>query len=160
MCDRRGALAGALGARDALGVWPIHPATFGAFNGQDSLIGRAAARWDRRGPLEVDLSLARSATVVETVRRYRLDPDAAQPAEPLERRMTQRIVGPLARRPDAERVVERVRDGTGIEWAVVLGKRAHDLTSTADRQSATESGLAEGVLQLHPAPQSQVVPVR
>jgi hypothetical protein len=111
------------------------------------LIGRAAARWDRHGPLEVDLSLAHSPIVVEIVRRYRLDPDAVRGAEsPLERRMILRIVGPQAHRLTSERVVERVRDGSGTEWAVVLGMRSLDSGSTASRQ--VQAGLSSGALRV------------
>ena len=38
--------SGALGARDALADWPAAAETFDGFHGQDTLIGRAAARWD------------------------------------------------------------------------------------------------------------------
>ena len=136
------AIAGALGARDALGVWPIQPATFEGFHGQDSLIGRAAARWDRHGTLEVDMTLAHSPTVVEAVRRYRLDPDAdLRPEPPLEGRMTLRIVGPRAHRLESERVVEKVRDGSGTEWALVLGRRTLDSEPGSNRQTQTDATM-------------------
>ena len=43
------AISGALGARDALAVWPERAETFDGFHGQDTLLARAALRWEASG---------------------------------------------------------------------------------------------------------------
>ncbi len=126
------AVSGAAAARDALLRWPESRSTFDAYHGQDTLIGRAAARWEMYGTVTVDPGLGRSDMTIDTVRRYRLDPDQQASMPPVTRR---RAVGPrvLDRfhvgRPTSapapgERAVERVRDGWGRGWAVVFGRRA------------------------------------
>ena len=112
-------------------IWPSARSTFDGYHGEDTLIGRAAARWDSRGSVRVERGLGRSDATVDTVRRFRLDPDgrvattpAPHPAElrgPFDRRRF-RVAGPEAAAQEGERVVERVRDGWGREWAVVLGR--------------------------------------
>jgi hypothetical protein len=117
------AVHGALSARAALMLWPAHPETFRGFHGQDTLIGRAAARWSRYGEVEIARGLGRSPLTIEAVRRHGLDPDLA-PGEipPAGRRC--RIV-PASERPgDGERPVERVADPWGRIWAVVHARRA------------------------------------
>ena len=47
------AISGALGARDALARWPQRRETFDGFHGQDTLIARAAIRWERYGGVAV-----------------------------------------------------------------------------------------------------------
>jgi hypothetical protein len=119
-------VSGALGARDALCEWPDRPETFDGFHGQDTLIGRAAARWDALGVVSVAPGLGHSPITIAAVRRWRLDPDAA--AEPPRRRALRvRIAGP--RDPgggEGERRVETIRDGLGREWAVVWARRNRD----------------------------------
>jgi len=115
-------VAGARGATDALVVWPARPETFAAFEGQDTLVGRAAARWQRYGSVTVEGSLARSPLVVEAIRRYGLVADSSRESGELAGRGRRfRVVSPRAERTPSERVVERVRDGWGRERAVVLG---------------------------------------
>jgi len=115
-------LSGALGARDALAVWPWRAETFDGFHGQDTLIGRAAARWEAFGAVEVAAGLGHSPLTIGAVRRYRLDPDAAgRPAAP--RGFRVRIVPPAEARREGERRVEEIRDGWGREWAVVWAAR-------------------------------------
>ncbi len=120
------AVSGAQGARQALLLWPARRATFDSFHGEDTLIGRTAARWERQGPVAVAPDLGRSDLTIETVRRYRLDP-AAGPA-PLEGSVRPakrfRIVEPRVRPEIGEREVERVDDAWGRSWAVVLGRKA------------------------------------
>ncbi|MEO8190475.1 MAG: glycosyltransferase family 39 protein, partial [Acidobacteriota bacterium] len=48
------AVSGALGARDALVEWPARRDTFDSFHGQDTLLGRAAARWESFGRVAVE----------------------------------------------------------------------------------------------------------
>lgn len=119
-------VSGAAGARDALLRWPDHRATFDSFHGEDTLVGRAAARWERYGSVRVSRGLGRSDMTIDTVRRYRLspEPDPARPAggEKREHRFF-RIARPPATLNEGERVVERVRDGWGRDWAVVIGAR-------------------------------------
>jgi hypothetical protein len=117
------AVSGALGARDALLLWPDRAGTFEGFHGQDTLVARAALRWERYGEVAVSRDLGHSAVTIEGIRRYRLEAD--RPAEPagLLRGRNFRIVPPDAAPSPGERVLERVRDGQGHDWAVVLGRR-------------------------------------
>ena len=116
------AVAGALGARDALLLWPERRETFAGFHASDTLIGRAAARWDEFGRVEVARGLGHSPVTIGGVRRYRLDPDP--PLGPVGGRARDFRIGAsgtaLAPR---ERIVERVRDPWGRESAVVLGSK-------------------------------------
>jgi len=117
------AVEGALGARDALLLWPEHPETFQGFFGHATWIGRAAARWDPFGTVSMDVNLGRAPLAVEPIHAYRLDPDVlvsgARGAAP----MRIRVVAPPAALDPGERVVERVRDPWGREWARVLASR-------------------------------------
>lgn len=114
------AVGGALSARDALVRWPAHRATFDGFHGQDTLIGRAAARWEAFGDVRIAPGLGRSALAIEAVRTYRLDPDAPSAARPAIPRLRARIVAAGDASAAGERVVERVRDVFGREWAKVV----------------------------------------
>ncbi len=116
------ALAGGLGARDALRVWPERPETFSGFHGIDTMIGRAAARWEEFGHVEVAKSLGHSAVMIGAVRRYRLDQDRA-PAPAGAPRLRIRIIAPGPAAGGGERVVEHVRDPEGRPLAVVLARR-------------------------------------
>ena len=143
-------LSGAVGARQAYRDWPSRRATFDSFRGEDTLIGAAAARWDRYGAVSVATGLGRSDATIETVRRYGLWPDAvreeppANGAPPRSFRIVrsadggagpatatgepERVEPPgeherVEPQGERERIVERIRDGFGREWAVVLGRR-------------------------------------
>ena len=118
------AVSGALSARDALLAWPEHPETFRAFHGEDTLIGRAAARWERLGAVRIAPGLGHSAIAADAVRRYGLDPDrpAAPPAPG--RRLAVRIAPPGEAASASERAVERVEDARGRAWAVVFARGA------------------------------------
>lgn len=119
-----------LGARDAL-AWARGRETFESFSGQDTLIGRAAARWDRFGAVRIDEGLGHppdedSNVTITSVRRFRLDPE-----EPrlialfgnLPRRgRSFRIASPQHAALPGERPVEHVRDEWGRPWAIVLGR--------------------------------------
>ncbi len=118
------AVSGALSARDALLRWPGHPETFRAFHGEDTLIGRAAARWERFGPVEIAGGLGHSPITVDAVRRHRLDPGLADAGPGAGGGLSVRIA-PAGSAPRAsERGVERIADGRGREWAVVFARRA------------------------------------
>lgn len=115
------AVAGALSARDALVRWPAHRATFDGFHGQDTLIGRAAARWDTFGQVQLEPGLGNSHLAIEAVRAYRLDPDSPPSVRSsVLPRLRARIVAADAEPSSGERVVERVRDSFGRDWAKVL----------------------------------------
>jgi hypothetical protein len=116
------AVSGALGAREALLVWPERLETFDGFHGQDTLVARAALRWERYGTVEVAPDIGHSAITIGGIRRYRLDPDLAKGASPDRRVRLFRIAGPEATAGAGERLVERVRDAWGRDWAIVLGR--------------------------------------
>lgn len=117
------ALSGALGARDTLTVWPQRPETFDGFHGQDTLIGRAALRWERYGPVTVSPDLGHSAITIQGIRRYRLDSSPSEVPPPAVRRKCFRIEPPGTLPGPGERLVERARDSWGRDWAVVLASR-------------------------------------
>ncbi len=121
-------IAGVRGAREASALWPSRQATFDSFHGEDTLIGRAAARWEHYGSVAVATGLGRSDLTIDTVRRYRLARDPAfGPASPSTTgRTTRRFrVAPAAGLPaPGERAVERVQDAWGREWALVFGSSA------------------------------------
>ena len=91
------AVDGAVSARAALRFWPEHAETFRGFHGEDTLIGRAAARWDRYGTVEIARDLGHSSLAIEAVRRFRLDP--------YRRRRSGRTAG-VARAAKPDRVAE------------------------------------------------------
>jgi hypothetical protein len=117
-------VAGAIGARESLVDWGRARSTFEHISGEDTLLGRAAARWDRYGSVSIAKGLGHSPLAVNAVRLYRLDPDAPA-SEPAPGRGDRsfRIGLPSAGPGPDERVVERVRDSWGRDWAVVLGRR-------------------------------------
>ena len=118
------AVEGAVSARAALRFWPERSETFRGFHGQDTLIGRAAARWDRYGSVEIARGLGHSSLAIEAVRRFRLDPGAdgaAAPRGPVSLRA--RIVSPGTEAGSGERPVERIVDPWGKSWAVIFARR-------------------------------------
>jgi hypothetical protein len=105
-------------------VWPGRQSTFDSFHGEDTVIGRSAARWGRFGEVLVQPGLGRSDLTIDTVRRYGLDPEmSAGPAPGSAAPRVFRIVSRNTVAPEGQRVVERVRDAWGREWAVVLARR-------------------------------------
>ena len=117
------AVCGLVGLEQGLREWPARQATFDGFNGEDTLVGQAAARWSRYGNVEVAHRLGRSDMTVETVRRYALDFDAPPPAPAGSADRHLRIAAPNARRDASERVVESVNDAWGRTWGVVLARK-------------------------------------
>jgi hypothetical protein len=128
------ALTGVIGVRDALFLWSRDRATFDAFNGEKTLIGRTAARWENYGTVIVDDGLRPtdgSKIVIEAIRRYRLDPDGQRavvgsvPSQASGGRSPERafrVVPPGTRPEPAERLVEHVQDGWKRDWAIVLAR--------------------------------------
>jgi hypothetical protein len=121
------AMAGCFGARD-LARWADLQTTFDRFIGQETLVGRAALRWDRYGEVRLESPVLYSPLVVETIRRLRVAPrsEAALTAGPPPSR--QRVFrflppGASAEPGKGERVVELLRDAWGREWGVVVGLR-------------------------------------
>ena len=116
------AIGGALAARDVLVDWPARRETFDAFHGQDTLLGRAAARWEVFGPVRLDERLAHSPILVRTVARWRLDPQPPPaPSPTLVGRRSYRIVA-AERAAGAGRPVERIADAWGRTWGVVVAE--------------------------------------
>lgn len=116
------AISGALGARDALLVWPQRRETFDGFHGQDTLLARAALRWERYGPVAISPALGHSAITIGAIRRYRLDPARSEKSDALGRRCF-RIVSFGTPLNPGERSVELARDAWGRDWARVLATR-------------------------------------
>lgn len=119
------AIAGVLGARDLV-LWADLRSTFDRFIGQETLVGRAAMRWDRYGQVRLDFAGLYSPLVVDTIRRLRVAPraEAAGPGPAAgHARQVFRFLSPGSSAPEGERVVEHVRDAWGREWAVVVGSR-------------------------------------
>jgi hypothetical protein len=124
------AIMGAIGARDSF-RWARDRGTFDGFHGQDTLVGRAALRWDRYGRVRVAAGLPHDPVTVYVIRRYRLDTDArvvadAHPEFWVDRpqaRASFRIAPPATLPLPGERAVERVRDGWGRDWAIVLARK-------------------------------------
>jgi hypothetical protein len=122
------ALSGALGARDALLEWPERRETFNGFHGQDTLISRAASRWESYGTVASTPTLVHSPVTFEAIRRYRLDPDVPLGERPgvYGTRRALRVLAPAAVPMPGERCVERVRDPWGQTWAVVVARATRD----------------------------------
>jgi hypothetical protein len=124
------AVASAIGARDSF-RWARDRGTFDGFHGQDTLVGRAALRWDRYGPVRVAADLPHDPVTVYVIRRYRLDTDRrvvadARPDFWVERPAPRsfRIEPPETVPVPGERAVERIRDGWGRDWAIVLARKS------------------------------------
>jgi hypothetical protein len=123
------AIGGALSARDVLLDWTDRSDTFQSFHGQDTLLARAAIRWDRYGAVTLAQGLGAEPMTIAAVRRFRLDPQdlrleglAPAPGSASKKRSF-RVSPPGAAPGPGERLVERVRDAWGREWAVVFGRR-------------------------------------
>lgn len=130
------ALFGVLAVESAMGAvgsfrWARDRKTFDGFHGQDTLVGRAALRWDAYGPVRVGHGLPHDPVTVYAIRRYRLDTDEgiiprAHPdfwvPRPASRSF--RIEPPDTPPAADERIVERIHDGWGKPWAVVLARKS------------------------------------
>jgi len=120
-------VGGAIGAREALVDWGESMVTFDFFHGPDTLVGRAAARWERYGTVRTDLSLVHSPITFGAVRGLRLAPwrrPGIEPDLPPGRPTPAfRISGTGVPGREGDRVVERIGDGWGREWGVVIAHR-------------------------------------
>ena len=119
------AISGALGARDALLRWPERPETFDGFHGQDTLIARAAVRWESLGAVALEAGVVHSAVTFDAIRDYRLDPDLISDDRSVRdaRSRAFRIASARTTRDSDERLVETIRDPWGKTWALVLGRK-------------------------------------
>lgn len=140
------AISSMAGARDAIIRWAGSRLTFDDFWGQDTLLARAAARWDRYGAVELDPDLGENLLTIAGVRRYRLDPwtrtlDRGKVGADRNRRF--RIVAPDVPRGPGERLVERVTDAWGRDWGRVFASsatRPEDRGLLPTRSSPTRAG--------------------
>lgn len=122
-------VCGAIGVRDSF-RWARDPRTFADFHGQDTLVGRAALRWEAYGSVRVAAGLPHDPITVYVIRRYRLDTDEgviarAPPDFWVSREATRafRIEPPETPPAPGERLVERIHDSWGKPWAVVLARK-------------------------------------
>lgn len=116
-------VSGALGARDALAVWPERPETFEGFHGGDTLLARAALRWESLGAVVVARGLGHSDVTIGAIRRYRLDPGEVRRVGGGTRREV-RVAAPEAEPSSGERLVERVVAPGGKTIGLVFARRA------------------------------------
>lgn len=119
------AICGALAARDLFLKWGPSLEVSEGYQGRDNLLARAALRWRRYGAVTLDPRLEtiltdRSPYRLETLIRYRLGAGDDADRDAVSARRCFRVT---LRRAAGERAVERVRDGSGREWAVVIGSR-------------------------------------
>ena len=116
------AVSSLAGARDALVHWGESKTTFDDFWGHDTLIARAASRWDAYGAVDLDPELGENPLTIAGARKYRLDPDREPVAAGRRREGREfRIVPPGAPPSKGERLVERIGDPWGREWGWVYG---------------------------------------
>jgi hypothetical protein len=114
------AVSGATGARDALLRWPDRRETFDGFHGQDTLLGRAQARWERYGAVSPDATLAHSPVLSDAIARFGLDPAASGSAGTAAGPRAFRVVRPA--NAASGRTVERIEDRWGRRWGVVVAE--------------------------------------
>jgi hypothetical protein len=114
------AINGVVGIRDAFLQWPEHRATFDSFFGQDTLLGLAAARWEGYGSVTVERGIGQSDLTIDTVRRYRLEVPRSEPGNYALASRRFHLARSGAEPMSGERIVERVRDGWGREWGVLI----------------------------------------
>ena len=126
--------SGGLATRDLYLRWgPMLEASEG-YQGRDNLIARSVERWQSYGWVSVDPDLSsvlanRATVYLDALVRYQLAGGASAASGPgaeagaqSKRRFRIAPVGALP--GPGERLVERVRDGNGREWAVVLGGKS------------------------------------
>ncbi len=143
------AICGAIASRDVLLRWPDRRETFDGFHGSDTLIARATVRWQHFGTVTIDSGVRYSSITVEAIRRYRLDPDRPieSPRDRAERATSFRIAPPGAPPDAGERLVEKVGDAWGREWARIYGRRgaapaaAGPIRSTGSRAARDRSNV-------------------
>lgn len=116
------AVSGAMGARDALRIWPERTETFEGFHGEDTLLARAALRWEAPGPATVEPGLGHSDVTIGAIRRFRLDcGEASRAGAGL--RLLVRVAAPDSRPAPGERLVERVVAPGGRTIGLVFARK-------------------------------------
>jgi hypothetical protein len=119
-------VASGWGAHEFL-AWSRDRGTFDGFHGQDTIVGRAALRWDAYGNVRIDSRVPHDPVTVYVIRRYRLDPDdRGGRGDFWSPRRTGRLfrIAPPETDPDTgERAVETLRDGWGRDWGIVFARR-------------------------------------
>src|SRR5262249_34672170 len=103
--------------------WPDRPETFEGFHGADTLIARAALRWERLARVDVAPGLGHSDVTIEAIRRPRLDPDGP-PAAPPRPGRSGAVPAPRTHPEAGERLVERVTVPGGGVAALVYARKA------------------------------------
>ena len=124
------AVGGALGVRDTLEVWGRSRATFDGFSGQDTLLARAALRWEALGEVTVENAPAAAPAMVsgvtfDAIRRFRVEERPAPEGGRRHRLRVRIAAGDAAARP-GEHAVEQIRDGWGRTWGIVYAAPAGD----------------------------------
>ena len=133
------AISGVLAARDVFLRWGPMLEAWEGYQGRDNLLARSALNWDRYGAVSVDPRLSsvlasRSMVFFDVLVRYGLgEPEFhLSRASRAERRF---LLAPAEVSPTTGgRIVERVRDGRGTLWAVVIGARNEDRRRSFVRQ--------------------------
>jgi len=147
-------ISGALAARDLYLRWGPMLEVSEGYQGRDNLLARAAQRWQRYGWVSVDPGLSSVLAngipvYLDALVRYQLAGGGSRPSGPgaeagtqSKRRFRLALVGTL---PSAsERLVERVRDGNGKEWALVFGGRDSQETVPRRRPHTAPRGPKTG----------------
>ncbi len=125
------AISGALAARDVFLRWGPMLEAWEGYQGRDNLLARSALKWGHYGSVSLDPRLSsvlasRSMVFFDVLVRYGLgEPSQVSAVSSRASRAERRfLLAPPGVLPGAgERIVERVRDGRGTLWAVVLGER-------------------------------------
>lgn len=115
-------ISGAVSAGDLL-RWDRDRGMYLAIVGQHTSVAWAALRWEPYGEVRVEQSPLYAPLTIDVIRRFRILPrhEAARPGAGGLRERCFRIAPPGTEPRAVERVVERVRDAWGRDWAVVLG---------------------------------------
>ena len=107
-------------------LWSRARETFVGFHGQDTIVGRAAVRWDAYGRVELDPRVPHDPVTVYVIRRYRLDPDdrggRTEFWRPLPTGRTFRIAPPGEEPGAGERIVEKLQDAWGTPRGVIFAR--------------------------------------
>jgi hypothetical protein len=143
------AVSGFLGARDALLRWADSPRIFREFEGEHTLFGRAMLRWERYGRVWIDRDLGHSPMTIQAIHDFRLDPDeprqravffSSRTRDPRDGERCFQILPPQASGNAAARLVERIRDPGGKEWALVWGEAQCSRAMPAPRPGPNSPG--------------------
>jgi hypothetical protein len=120
-------VSGALAARSVFSEWAPRLEVLDGFSGRDNLLARTALLWEPVGTVRVDPRLALSPVTVGLVRGVRRADLPPSRGSARDRRVRVfRIVPAGEGLRSGERVVERISDPWGKNWAVVLGEKRPD----------------------------------